>query len=141
VKAAVLALLGILDDLDAAVPAGPVVDPLAAERQAMERALKRLSQRQGAVDAELARLNRGLPGSAAGVSQSISITGVQANELLSVTRTNAFHNARTADNTDVMKFAMTEMARVLGGDVLAQRVNEQLARKLQDEAARQGLVA
>jgi hypothetical protein len=66
---------------------------------------------------------------------------VQANELLSVTRTNAFHNARTADNTDVMKFAMTEMARVLGGDVLAQRVNEQLARKLQDEAARQGLVA
>jgi hypothetical protein len=114
VKAAVRAMLGIIDDLERQAERKaaeePKVDPLAAERKKLARTLRRISQREGEIERELKRLSEGLPGSGVGVTQSVSITSLQANELLSVTRTNMFHNSRTANAAESMQVAILEIA-------------------------------
>jgi TP901 family phage tail tape measure protein len=140
IKSAVRELLGLIENFEDEVPA-VVVDPLAQERRQMERALRRIGARESEIEAELARLNRGLPGSAVGVQQSVSITGIQANELLSVTRTNMFHNSRTANAAEQMQVAMLEIAHAVGGDLLVQRISERLGSQYVDQLARQGVAA
>jgi hypothetical protein len=146
VKSAVLTMLGLLEGLaraeeDAVGQAARQIDPLEQERRKMQRALGRIERRESEIERELARLQRGLPGSAVGATQSVSITSIQANELLSVTRTNAFHNARTADAAESMQVAILEIAHAVGGDLLVQRISERLGSQYTDQLARQGVAA
>ena len=75
---------------------------------------------------ELARLNEGLQGSDPEARQSVSITNVQAHELLEVTRTNAY-------NTALIEKSLLEIAKAVGGDALGKRISEQLGKQFAEE--------
>jgi hypothetical protein len=147
VKTAVRALLGILESLAREAPrataavADPAAEALRRQLQAVDRMRRLLSRDRAAVQSELARLNRGLPGSAVGVQQSVSITGVQANELLSVTRTNAHDNRLNRLANERAELVLIELAHAVGGDLLVQRISERLGSQYTDQLARQGVAA
>ena len=142
-RRAVLTVLGIIDEADrvgAATQARTSVsDPLARER-------KRLAKNQQLIQQELARLSRGLPGSGVEAQQGVSVTGVQANEILSVARTNAFDNRRTANSVERSEaallrseIALLQIAHAVGGDIFVAKINRGLGADYADNQARQGV--
>lgn len=141
-RRAVLLILGIVDEADraaASMTGRRQVDPLARERRALRRELSRAAKERQGITRELDRLSRGLPGTGIEAQQGVSVTGVQANEILSVARTNAFDNRRTANSVERSEAALLQIAQAVGGDLLVRRISQQLGDNLVDQNARQGV--